>query len=204
MGRGARATEKSVTEMTKEEFKAWLAEPDPEPAPPSAWPLTSNEGRCGFLEAYIWRGEEALFEAVSHIWKCLNHPKNERCIMIGALAGTGGSGKWALAKFLRRALRDALDDGLEAPWVRHSYPDLATLHQAAMGWFDASYAHYERAVQKYADILNGEPGRHAPVRCKVIQGPWAVTADEEITHHATRRLKRSVIAPRPMIGHPRG
>ena len=33
---------------------------DFEPPAPSAYPLGSNAGRCGFLEAYIWRGEDAL------------------------------------------------------------------------------------------------------------------------------------------------
>jgi hypothetical protein len=134
--------------------------------------LCSNDGRCGFLESYIWRGEPALFEAVSHIWDSLNEPKTERCILIGFASGTGGSGKWALAKFLRRALREALDDGLTPPWVRHSYPDLDAFHAAAMGYFDASFRHYERTIQKYGDILNGEPGRHAPVPMNLIQGPW--------------------------------
>ena len=41
---------------------------DFEPPAPSAYPLGTNDGRCGFLEAYIWRGEDALWESVNHIW----------------------------------------------------------------------------------------------------------------------------------------
>ena len=38
---------------------------DYEPPAPSAYHLGSNEGRCGFLEAYIWRGEEELRRAAA-------------------------------------------------------------------------------------------------------------------------------------------
>src|SRR4051812_6946606 len=57
-----------------EEFRAWLDSLDEDPPPPSAYPLSTDEGRRGFLEAYIWRGEAALFESVNHIWKLLNAP----------------------------------------------------------------------------------------------------------------------------------
>lgn len=171
--------EKSTTEMSLEEFNAWLAELDQDPPPPSAYPLCSNEGRCGFLEAYIWRGEVALFEAVNHIWNSLNEPKNLRCIYIGMAAGTGGSGKWALAKFLRRALRAALDYEGTQPWG----PDYATIeefHEASMRYFDADHAHYLNMVQKYADILHGEPGRHASPPDNIVAGPWPALPHERL------------------------
>ena len=165
-----------ILSMTEEEFSAWLAEEEPDPPPPSAYPLNSNQGRCGFLEAYIWRGEVALFESVSHIWHSLNEPKNARCIGIGLAAGTGGSGKWALARFLRRALRESLDYDGTQPWSR-DYSTLDEFHAASMDYFAADYAHYERAVQKYADILAGQPERHAPHRFNVLIGPWAMLRD---------------------------
>ena len=156
-------------------FELWLEihKDDPEPGPPrpSEWPLGSNEGRCGFLESYIWFGEEALFEAMSHIWNSMRKPKNTLCVYIGMYAGTGGSGKWALAKFLRRALRESLDYDGQAPWGQQ-YPTVDRYHEAAMDYFAADMAHYYRTIQKYADILNGESGRHAQHSAEVIKGPW--------------------------------
>ena len=141
-----------------------------EPPPPSAYPLCTNEGRCGFLEAYIWRGEEALFEAVNHIWNQLRPPKAYRCTLIGVAAGTGGTGKKALTAFLRRALRAALDDDLPQPWGKQ-YADIDAFHEAAMGYFAASHSHYETMIQKYANLLNGDVP-NATDDAEVIQGPW--------------------------------
>lgn len=163
--------QKDPNDMTPEEYDAWLAEPVPDPPPPSAWPLHCNDGRVGFLESFMWRGEVALFESVSHIWALLNEPKNARCIGIGLAAGTGGSGKWALAKMLRKALRESLDSGITPPWGQ-KFGSIDLLHEAAMNYFNADYAHYEKTVQKYADILNGEPGRHVSPAGTVIVGPW--------------------------------
>jgi hypothetical protein len=128
---------------------------DFEPPPPSAYPLCTNEGRCGFLEAYIWRGEEALFEAVNHLWNELHPPKAYRCTLIGLAAGTGGTGKKALIPFLRKALRDALHDDLPQPWGEQ-YPDIDAFHEAAMAYFAASHSHYETMIQKYANLMNGD------------------------------------------------
>ena len=143
---------------------------DFDPPPPSAYPLCTNEGRCGFLEAYIWRGEEALFEAVNHIWNQLRPPKAYRCTLIGFAAGTGATGKKALTAFLRRALRDALDDDLPQPWGEQ-YPDIDAFHEAAMAYFAASHNHYETMIQKYANLMNGEApdATHGAV---VLEGPW--------------------------------
>jgi hypothetical protein len=163
--------EMSIMDMTDEEFEAWLAIEDPDPPPPSEWPLDTYEGRYGFLESYMWRGEIALFESVTHIWNLLNEPKDARCIGIGLAAGTGGTGKWALAKFLRHALHDALHNDIRPPWGQ-KFGSLDETHNAAMSYFEADYAHYERAVQKYADILGGESGRHASLESQLIQGPW--------------------------------
>ena len=103
------------------------------------------------------------------IWHSLNEPKNLRCISIGIAAGTGGSGKVALAKFLRRALRESLD--YDGTWDQ-PFGSIDEFHKAAMSYFDSDFAHYERTIQKYADILNGEPGRHYVHTAKLIIGPW--------------------------------
>ena len=127
-----------------------------EPPPPNAYPLCTKEGRCGFLEAYIWRGEEALFEAVNHIWNELRQPRALRCTLMGQAAGTGGTGKKALIPFLRRALREALDNNIPQPWD-NQYPDMDVFHEAAMVFFQADNEHYEKTIQKYADLMNGGP-----------------------------------------------
>lgn len=147
-----------------------LDDDDVEPPMPSAYPLCTNEGRCGFLEAYIWRGEEVLWEAVNHVWNQLLEPKAQRCTMMGFAAGTGGAGKKALVPLLRRALREALDHELVQPDLK-DYPDIDAFHQASMAFFAADYALYEKAIQKYADILNGG-AEGAPHTCRIIAGPW--------------------------------
>lgn len=157
--------------LPPEEFAAWLAW-EPERPPISSFALHTNEGRVGFLEEYIWRGDEALFEAVNVLWDQLCDPKPERCFGIGLAAGTGGTGKWALAKFLKRALRESLDYDCPQPCGK-DYPSIHEFHQASMEYFAADRAHYERTVQKYADLLVADPfGAHVP-KCKILPGPWA-------------------------------
>ena len=156
--------------LAPEDYRAWL-DWEPERPPISSFALCTNEGRVGFLEEYIWRGEEALFEAVTILWDQLCEPKANRCFGIGLAAGSGGTGKWALAKFLRKALREALDHDYVQP-CGYDYPDIHTFHTASMEFFAASYDHYERAVQKYADLLVTHPFGNAPRACKLIKGPW--------------------------------
>jgi len=142
---------------------------DYEPPMPSAYPLCTNEGRCGFLEAYIWRGEEVLWESVNHMWNELCEPKALRCTAIGLAAGTGGSGKKALIPFLRRALDEAINHDLTQPTI-DDYPDIHAFHEASMAFFAADYALYQKAIQKFADLMNGGPD-NAPVGI-VIEGRW--------------------------------
>jgi len=142
---------------------------DYEPPAPSAYHLGNNESRCGFLEAYIWRGEDALWESVNHIWNQMLPPKAERCTAIGLAAGTGGTGRKALIPFLRRALRESLDHDIPKPWGL-KYPDLETFHETAMAYFAASHNHYEKTIQKYANLMNcGEPPQQT---AQILQGPW--------------------------------
>ena len=160
--------------LTPDGFAAWLqAQDEPDPPPPSAYSLGCDGGRRGFLEAYIWRGEAALFEAINHMWKSLNEPKGAHCALIGYMAGTGGTGKCALIRFLRKALREALDDGLMQP--TSGFADIHEFHAASMEYFRASYSHYQKTVAKYARIMNGEQPDVAP-EPKVIKGRWAANA----------------------------
>jgi hypothetical protein len=157
--------------LPPDEFQVWLDSLDEDPPPPSAYPLHTDEGRRGFLEAYIWRGE-ALFESVNHIWKLLYPPKAQRCTLMGLAAGTGGTGKMALVHLLRRALRESLDNDLVQPGSNGEYyASIDEFHEASMAFFAADRAHYQKAIQKYADILNGGP-EDAPHEALVIQGPW--------------------------------
>src|SRR5438309_475383 len=141
-----RVSDKPNWPFSDEEWAEVLADP-PDPPPPSAYPLGTNEGRCGFIESYMWRGEDALFESVNHAWNSLSEPRAIKCIYIGIYAGTGGSGKWALAKVLRRALREYLDYNPTPPWGQE-FGSLDRLHEAAMNYFDSDWAFYQRTVQK--------------------------------------------------------
>ena len=166
---GPQTLDHPILTMTSAEFDEWLAREDEDPPPPSAYSLGCDGGRRGFLEAYIWRGEAALFESVNHIWNSLNAPKGAHCTLIGFMAGTGGTGRCALIRFLRKALREALDDGLVQP--SSGYATIDAFHAASLDYFEASYSHYEKAVAKYAAILNGEPCQ--PLQTSVLlNGPW--------------------------------
>ena len=165
---------KRALALPMDKFEEWIASLDVDPPPPSAYPLCTDEGRRGFLEAYIWRGEAALFESVTHIWNSLNPPKSYRCTLIGLAAKTGGNGKKALIPFLRKALRESLDDGLVQPCG--GFSDIDEFHQASMDYFAASYSHYERSVQKYANLLNGEAPDVSP-EGEVIEGPWIAAVE---------------------------
>ena len=156
--------------LSPEDCRAWL-DWEPEHPPLRSYALCTNEGRVGLLEEYIWRGDEALFEAVTVMWDQLCEPRAERCMGIGLAGGSGGTGKWALAKFLKRALREALDYDCPQPcWEPHQ--SIHEFHEATMAFFAADYAHYERTVQKYANLLVADPFGRPSATCKLIQGPW--------------------------------
>src|SRR5438309_1874681 len=90
---------------------------------------------------------------------------------MGIYAGTGGSGKWALAKMLRQALHEYLDYRGSPPWGK-SFSDIGQFHAAATEYFADDSGFYWHTVQRYADILNGEPGKHQAHIDRVIVGPW--------------------------------
>ena len=169
-------TYEMAKDLPPEIFDEWLNyEPPPVPFP-SEYHLGTNEGRCGFVAAYFWRGEEVLFEAVNHAWNSLSEPRAMKCIYIGMFAGTGGSGKWALAKMLRHGLKEALSYDGRPPWGK-PITDVHEFHAAATDYLTAYWGQYDATIQVYADILNGEPGRHAPTRSQVIQVPWPALID---------------------------
>jgi hypothetical protein len=163
-------TTEEVSNLPPELFQEWLNY-EPEVPGPSTYHLGSNEGRCAFFDSFIWYGEEKLFEAVNHAWNSLSEPRALKCIYIGMYAGTGGSGKWALAKMLKQALREWLDYDGTPPWLQ-PLEDIHQFHQAATDFWAAQEVYHQTVIQKYADILNGEPGRHGPIRSTVIAGPW--------------------------------
>lgn len=166
----SKITPEMAEDLPPDQWLEWVNYEPPVPSP-SEYHLGSNEGRCGFLSSYFWVGEDVLFEAVNHAWNSLSEPRKLKTIYIGMWAGTGGSGKWALAKMLRHALEEALSYDGEPPWEQ-PFDDIHVLHQAATDYFSADWAHYNRTIQKYADILNGEPGRHQVHNALVIPGPW--------------------------------
>jgi hypothetical protein len=166
-----------ILAMSPEELQAWASE-EPQPIPFKTFPLCTDEGRKAFLEEYVFWGNDRIFEAVSHIWDSLVEPKTLRCIGIGLVAGTGGTGKAALAKFLKKALRAALANPEPMPWGP-DYPSLDEYHEAAMRYFASDRDYYERAIQHYADLLvakAGQPKLPPPRLGKVLVGPWLPTA----------------------------
>ena len=163
-------TPEMAKELPPDKWWEWVNYDPPVPSP-SEYHLGSNEGRCAFLDSFIWYGEDKLFEAVNHAWNSLAHPRPVKCIYIGMWAGTGGSGKWALAKVLKQALREWLDYDVKMP-LGERYSNIHDYHAAATDFWAAQAVYHQGVIQKYADILNGEPGRHAPMPSTVIQGPW--------------------------------
>jgi hypothetical protein len=73
--------------------------------------------------------------------------------MMGLAAGCGGTGKRALVKFLRAALDEALDSKIPVPQGEH--PDIHAVHAAWTAYFAADRAHYQKTIQKYADLMQG-------------------------------------------------
>lgn len=63
--------------------------------PLSSWPLQTALGREQFLRQFAWVGEEALFEAVAHVWDSLAEPRKLRSTRMGIAARSGGAGRHA-------------------------------------------------------------------------------------------------------------
>jgi hypothetical protein len=135
-----------------------------------------------------------LFDAVTHAWNSLSEPRAIKCIYIGMFAGTGGSGKWALAKMLRQALHEALDYDRTMP-LGERCATIEDYHAAAMDFWAAQRVYHEAVFQKYADILNGEPGRHSPYPARVLLGGSAQpNKDPERVHEV-------IVGPWPALLH---
>jgi hypothetical protein len=70
-------------------------------APLKAYPLHDFNYRRAFLSQVYWRGEDCLFEAVSHLWNSLKPPKDYRNALILHMSGFSGSGKAQLMAMLK-------------------------------------------------------------------------------------------------------
>lgn len=146
-----------------------LSEPDPVPL--SSFPLQLDEWRKEFLREYLRRGEPARFEAVSHIWSTLNEPREARCTAMGIAAGTDGKGKTALMNLLAALLKDVMSFNAIVPRAA-DYPSLDEWHQAVVAAFGDGEARTSAALQKYADILNGDTEPMPDPPAQLILGPW--------------------------------
>jgi hypothetical protein len=69
--------------------------------PLKAYPLYDFASRRAFLSQVYWRGEDCLFEAVSHMWNSLKPSRDYRSAVILNAAGLTGSGKAAIMGMLK-------------------------------------------------------------------------------------------------------
>ena len=164
-------TFEDLQKMSPEEVAAWFAW-EPEPIPLTSFPLSSEEGRKGFLREFYGVGWDWLFQAVNHVWNSLAEPRSARCTAMGIAAKTGGTAKVALVKVLARFLEEALDSITPIP-PRAEYKQLAAWHEASMLTWDADEARLQTLLQTYANVLNGSPlVRVSPPSGQLIPGPW--------------------------------
>lgn len=157
-------------DMTVEEIEAWIEANSP---PLTAFSLDNHEGRLGFLRELFMRGYPALFEGVSHLWKYLEEPKAQRCFGIGLAAGTGGTGKAALVKFLAKMIDEGLKTFSSIPPIDR-YPSLDAWNEAVKQGYRDDEAKLSVLLNKYAQLLVANPfDSAATIRFgHVIQGPW--------------------------------
>jgi hypothetical protein len=76
--------------------------------PLKAFPLHDFNYRRAFLFQVYWRGEDCLFEAVSHVWNSLKPPKNYSAACITNAAGFSGATKAALMQMLKAFIQDGV------------------------------------------------------------------------------------------------
>lgn len=157
--------------MDPDELDAWILANSPAL---SSFSLNTHDGRRGFLHELFMRGYPALFEGVSHMWKLMEPPKQERCFGLGLAAGTGGTGKTALLNFLTRLI----DEGLASSTPLPECDDFSSMSD----WNDAvteSWRDDERrlslVIERYAQLMVADPCKPVPPSKlgKVIKGPWS-------------------------------
>ena len=145
----------NVLSMSNDELAAWALAEEPLESVTS-FPLATVEGRRAFLHQFYWIGEEALFQAVSHVWDSLGEPREGRTIQMGLEAGTGRKGKAAIAKVLMKFLGEALASINPIP-DREGYATLDEWHEASMATFHKDEADVAKLILLYSAILNGGP-----------------------------------------------
>ena len=162
------------SKMTLDEIADWDP-PEPDPYLLLSYPLQTDAWRRAFLHDYYWVGETALFVAVSHVWSTLAPPRAQRCSTMGAISGTGGTGKVGLVLTLMRFLEEML--AVDHPFPpRSAYPTLEAWKADAQRVFAADEADRQLLIENYSAILDGEyPIAAPPSRHEVIMGPWAAS-----------------------------
>lgn len=158
--------------------EATQGEADPDELPLAAFPLQDAHGRWMFLWQLSKRGEEAIFEAVAHVWASLEKPKAIRCSMMGQAAGVGGTGKQALRKVLARFIGEFNAVELTDLPDQKDYDSFEAWNVAANASFEADFAGVDAVTKKYAAILNGpeQATCSTTVRGQLIEGPWKKAA----------------------------
>jgi len=157
--------------MTNTEIIAWEP-PEPDPYPLLTYPLQTDEWRRAFLHDYYWVGETALFIAVAHVWATLAPPRALRCTLMGALSGSGGTGKVGLVLTLKQFLKEMLD--VDNPFPSGGdYSSMAAWNVDATATFAADEADRDVILERYSDILNGQLNpKTSHCRGTLIVGPW--------------------------------
>ena len=164
-------TFEDLQKLSPEEVAEWYAW-EPEPIPLTSFRLHSEEGRQAFLREFYNVGWDWLFQAVNHVWSSLAAPKALRCTRMGAVAGTGGTGKSALVKVLAKFLHEALESITPIP-PRADYDNLEAWHEASMLTWHTDEARLQILLQTYANILNGSLlERTSPQSGQILPGPW--------------------------------
>lgn len=153
-----------------------------EPIPLASFALHDPEQRRGFLREFCRIGEPRIFEAVSHIWSSLTEPQEDRCTVMGVVAGTGGTGKKALLRLLRACLEEVLEWDHPLPRPEECV-SLDEWHAEAMAAFAAEAAREEGIFAYYADILDGRVAVPSSLHqtATVIAGPWLKSFSDEQT-----------------------
>lgn len=164
-------TNPGLDSMSTEEFVNWLLS-EPDPIPLASFPLQTNEGRREFLREYVRRGEQALFEAVGHIWAQLNEPREARCTAMGMAAGAGGKGKKALVNLLSAVLEEVVSINAILP-KSADFPSLDEWHRAVVQSFEDEELATNAVFQRFSDFLNGGAEMPAPTSAELIVGPWS-------------------------------
>lgn len=164
-------TEADLVRMDPDELDAWILAHSPAL---NSFPLHTDEGRRGFLHELCMRGYSALFEGVAHVWALMESPKADRCFGLGLAAGTGGTSKIAVLKFLTKMIDDGLATFRRIPSI-HDFDTIHEWNDAVNGYAREDAASLAAVIEYYADLMVAHPFAPKPsLRFgKVIQGPWS-------------------------------